>query len=327
MALGERFRSGGARGIARFLSDHQDCAGGFDVHRDEAAGTGRLKVTCAGCGESITYKAAEAEHLVPGPTADANGSYAPEQKRDGARIKPVPPKLPASDRGGDDSFRLRTGGGAPEGGRWLPIALIAALIGVGAALIAVGLTRGDDEGGDASAGQPATAPVSTPTEPASEPPPDSPPAVTGNERKKERPRRTRLDRRDFEDGLFAVGVPAGWGSGAEGDATVLDAPGEVARITIFFELGTRPPGQLAQDAGRFLVDRHPGGELSRSRAVRLGGEGGATVAVDYGSGTETALVLADRGYSFLILTRVNRGASERVANQAEASSRSFRAKG
>ena len=35
MAL-ERFRTGGARGIARFLSDHQHCDAGFDVRRDIA---------------------------------------------------------------------------------------------------------------------------------------------------------------------------------------------------------------------------------------------------------------------------------------------------
>jgi hypothetical protein len=67
MALGERFRSGGARGIARFLSDHQDCNAGFDVRREDSAGTGRLSITCKGCHQAITYKAAEAGEWPPGP--------------------------------------------------------------------------------------------------------------------------------------------------------------------------------------------------------------------------------------------------------------------
>ena len=59
MALGERFRSGGARGIAQFLAEHQHCDAGFDVRRDEAPGSGKLTITCQGCGQTVSYNAAE----------------------------------------------------------------------------------------------------------------------------------------------------------------------------------------------------------------------------------------------------------------------------
>ncbi len=76
MAPGERFQSGGARGIARFLSDHQNCNAGFDVRREDGAGTGRLSITCKGCRQAITYKAAEAGELAAGPQLENGGSGA-----------------------------------------------------------------------------------------------------------------------------------------------------------------------------------------------------------------------------------------------------------
>ncbi|MBM3666202.1 MAG: hypothetical protein FJW90_01750 [Actinobacteria bacterium] len=67
MAEGERFRSEGARGIARFLSEHQHPEAGFDVSREAGPGSGRLLITCLGCGASIACRAVDAGEMAACP--------------------------------------------------------------------------------------------------------------------------------------------------------------------------------------------------------------------------------------------------------------------
>ena len=60
MALGERFRGTGSGRVAPFLAAHQDCDVGFDVTRERGPVSGRLKITCLGCGQEVEYRASEA---------------------------------------------------------------------------------------------------------------------------------------------------------------------------------------------------------------------------------------------------------------------------
>ena len=189
MAVGERFRSGGARGIARFLADHQDCDVGFDVRREAGAGTGRLSITCKGCGAGITYKAAEAGELAAGPQVENGGAGLaeppPAPKEDA--FKPVP----RSPRRSTD--RRLTG--------WIPMFLIGALVVAGLVLIAVGVLRSDGESD--SSGPTAPTPTEN-TAPAETTPRSAPPAQAPPPPQREAPE-VRLKRRDFEQ-RFAIGA-------------------------------------------------------------------------------------------------------------------------
>lgn len=70
MAVGELFRGGGgARSIAEFLSQHQHCDDGFDVHRD----AGRVSIACRGCGQRVDYKPAEAGQVAAATLPPARG--------------------------------------------------------------------------------------------------------------------------------------------------------------------------------------------------------------------------------------------------------------
>jgi hypothetical protein len=310
MALGERFRSGGARGIARFLSDHQHCDVGFDVRRDPGASTGLLSITCKGCGEAITYKAAEAGELAAGPEL-VNGGLVDMEAPAPA---PEPPREPPEDG-------LRRVSSAPSRPRrrsltrLISTVLIGALILAGLVLIAVGVLRSNDDSNGQAPAQTVPAQATPPAEgePAPAPPPEQPTGVA-------------LKRRDFEN-RFAIGVPAGWSAGEGVTAIVIADPGGVAQIRVFLEPGEERVGQLVTGASQFLAAEHEGAEIGDPSPLRLGEQQKAlTVTAAYDGGEEVAAVLAWGGYTFLVLKRVDSGAPPEVAAQADAALRSFRAK-
>jgi hypothetical protein len=313
MALGERFRSGGARGIARFLSDHQHCDAGFDVHREAGAGSGRLLITCRGCGHSIAYNAAEAGELAAGPVLPNGGANGLDGEPDSDAGGP-PPEAPQ---------RRATARSLPA---WLPPVLIAALVAAGLAMIVIGVLRSGGDDGQATAPestQPAEVSTSSEVAPPAEteaPPETAPPAPT-----EQQAPQVRLKRRDFE-GRFAIGVPSGWEAGRSADAISIEPGGGVAEIRVFYELGEESPSELAGGAARFLADEHEDAQVGKPKTVRLGQATVSRVVATYAGGEEVAVVLADGGYTFVILRRVDRGASESVSAEADASLASFRAK-
>jgi hypothetical protein len=334
MALGERFRSGGAHGIARFLAEHQDCGSGFDVRRGEGAGSGRLRITCEGCGATVDYKAAEAGELAAGglPTTTIPDNGEPP----GPDAPPVAVARP-------------TGGGVPpppvvrraratprpqpRGGRipsWIPVALISALILGGLAMIAIGLSRDDEE---PPASQPSGGQEAAPAAPSGGGQKATPaPADQDEAQAPESPESAEtpengagvsLDRRTFAN-RFAIGVPTGWDDRVEGGGISLTAPGATAEIAVFFEEGGMPLTQLASATRGFLAERHQGAQVAAPRPVRVGPHRALRIEATYQGGEEIAVVISANGFSHVVLRRVDRGASPDLEQQAEASLASFR---
>ena len=308
MALGERFRGGGARGIARFLSDHQDCNAGFDVRREDSGGTGRLSITCKGCHQAITYKAAEAGELAAGPQLANGGSILGDppvpQDPPAEGFRPVPRHAPS-----------RSTDRAMKG--WIPVFLIGGLIVAGLALIAAGVLP---TGGDSDF----EAPTTTPTEASAPAPGPAPPPEQAAPPPKPAPE-VKLRRRDFED-RFAIGVPAGWEAGP-GDGTIsIASPGGLAGIRVFSEPGEAPAVELARGARGFLADAHDGAAVGKPKPLKLGQKRGLSVTATYDGGEEIAVVLSGSGYAFLVLRRVDTDATPAATTEADAALFSFRAK-
>lgn len=336
MAIGERFRGGGTRGIARFLADHQHHDAGFDVRREDEPGSGKLKITCEGCGETVSYRAEDAIGLAAASIgeAPANGGragssiqqeIAPEApdevppyrataRPSPAASKPGPLQRPASERTG----------GLPG---WVPAFLIGALIAGGLGMIAVGLLRSDEDGDPAPTAtseppaptqpEPAPAPAPGAGAPRAEDPGGSEPAAGAEE-----PARVELDRTRVA-GAFAIGVPKRWERGATDGGISIAADGGSAEVRIFFESGERPNGELARAAAGFLADEHRGAEVSAPETIRFGGVRASEVRATYPGGEEDAVVLSEKGLAFLVLRRVDRGASEQIEREADAVMESF----
>lgn len=359
MALGERFRSGGARGIARFLADHQHCDAGFDVRRDEA-GSGRLRIACLGCGQGVDYRAAEAGELAAGlpVTTAENGELEDRSEPSGAAPPTVlsdPIPRPPFGRRGRVAMPpgLRQRRPVPQSRRrvprWVSAVVIGALIIGGLTMVAIGVlsddgeqagtpTQPESDRGEAAEGT-ATAPDG---QGAADAEPNTPQGgggaaeeqgagtrqqggsqSDGNASSAPGAQAAALERRRFAR-RFAIGVPPAWERDARGGAIVLTAPGATAELNVFFESGGRPHRQLARAANGFLAQRHRGAELEKWRPMRIGPRRGLRVRVTYPGGEEVAVVLSAKGFSYLVLRRVDRGAPDDIGQQAEAALASFR---
>jgi hypothetical protein len=217
------------------------------------------------------------------------------------------------------SAAQRPGAGGRGIREWLPIVLIGALIVGGLAMIASGLLGGDDQPA------PAPAPEAQQTTPAPETQEPAPAEPAQPAQPAEPAQQAPLRRRSFAGGLFSIGTPAGWKSGggpAEGFS--FEAPGSTAAVTVFFEQGARPAGQLAELARDFLAQRHAGAQIGAPKPTRLADTRALRVTATYGGGTETAVALSSGGFAYLVLERVDASAPPGVAAEADAVLASFK---
>ena len=307
MGLGERFRSEGASDISRFLEEHQSCDAGFDVRRQDEPGRGHFTITCLGCGEKVSYKAAHIGDLaaldaeLDSSVPVANGSASqPPQPSEGVEPKQAregrPPRAPAKQRRSRRPLLI-------AGGALAAAALIVVVL--------IGSAGDDDEPAPAAPAeqqpvQPAAqepAPAQAPPEPTAQP--------------------VELERQSFVD-RFSIGTPGGWDSAFADGGIELAPPGGEAAVKVYFEQDETSTRDLAESASGYLADRHEDAKLSAPRAVDLGGTGALAVRADYPGGAEEAIVVASSGYAYLVLKRIDGGAAPRVSRQADAVAASFR---
>jgi hypothetical protein len=284
--------------ISRFLAKHQDHDAGFDVGREAGSGTGRLRIVCLGCGESIEYRAGEAAEIPPEIPAD------PRARRSSPRERPRRSK--AADRG--------TGG--PFGKH--PFAAKAIGILIAAALLLAAILLLTDSGSETPKNSTPTTPtsVSVATEPAA--PATPPPAQPQGQ-----PRPPRLHPATFAD-RFRIGVPGAWHSEMRDTETVLSGPGGTPEIDVYYALDSRGLDELGSDAVGFLEDRHPAGKVADPGPTRVGDLSGLQVVATYPDGSETAVVLTSGGYAYLLIKRVDRRDEPFRVRQATSSVDSFR---
>jgi hypothetical protein len=326
MTVADSFRGGGARGIARFLAGHQGCDAGFDVARDRGQGSGRLRITCKGCGASIEYRAAEARNLADAEARTLDGArFGSPREPAAVVVSGAPIAGPAASAAG--SGRAAGEADAERARGRLPSLAIAAIIVAGACLIAIGLLRGGGQGDGDAARTPTIATGPAPGSAGAAAPSRGSGAPTqgnganpGNAPSEPRPR---LSRRSVL-GRFSLGVPAGWEQGVVDGAFVVSARGGRAEVRVFFQRGGTSLSALGSSASGFLASEHPGATVSRSRRGRCGERRGIRVAADYASGSELACVLRAGGYSYLVLRRVDNGADPAIRAAARASFASFR---
>ena len=296
MAASERTGSGPARGIARFLAEHQGHEAGFDVGREGGAATGRLRVTCLECGKSVEYRAGEAAERAERALAAGLEGYVP-------RIR--------SDPGAD---------GPADGRRRTLIPPSAYLVAIGV-LVGVGLFVGllSDSGSDHSPGsvQPSGSTASRSTQPSMTSAPPPPPSAGP-----ETIRQPRLQVTTFAS-RFRIGVARGWHVGQKDTAIALVAPGSKAEVDVYYASEQRSLNDLASEASRFLKTRHPEGRVTAPHPERVGLLQGLRIKAVYRDGSESALVLVDGGFTYVLLQRVDRGASRRQVRQAKAQAESF----
>ncbi len=341
MALGERFRSGGARGIARSLQSISTATRASTSGATRLPGSGKLTITCQGCGETVSYNAAQVGEIGAFDLPEASPAKPEKPPTNGAdpravpaapipeRPRATPPRLPGPGPSG-----ARPSDPGPLSGRalprWLAPLAIGLVIAAGIAMILIGLSRSsDDGGGETATTQPAETQAEAPAQPAETAPAETQPAETAETAPAEpaapaEPPATggvALDTRSF--GAFAIGIPQSWTSKQEADGATVEAPGATAAVTVFAGQSALSPLDFAREAEGFLADRRPGASVDEPKPGRFQGRPAALCVITYPGGEEQATIVSAGGFVFVLLKRVDRGASPQVAGEAEAALQSF----
>ncbi len=302
MAPGERFKGGGAPSIAQFLAEHEACDAGFNVERSDQAGSGRLRISCEGCGKSTGYRMAEAGDMDAAgsviPPATAGKPYAAVKAADFEQARRT------AERPSKPSARRRIG---------VPLAVLgicAAALVVGAAVL------GSDDDEPAPDPDPAPSAAVEPDPAPVKPEPQAPPkklTVNGVE----------LERRTFAD-VFSIGVPAGWEAvDSDDEKAEIEAPDQSAAVTVYFGPSDLSPIEFADTSELFLEQRHDGAVVGPLYPAKFKGRAVARARISYDGGEEIATFFSRGGVSYLLLKRVEGNASRRQVREAEATLDSF----
>ena len=88
-------------GLSRFLVQHERCGAGFDVAHPAGLGSGRVSITCRGCGARHEYATATIEverELRIEPASQPEPASHPEQEGPARKIPPRPAPYPDSEQ-------------------------------------------------------------------------------------------------------------------------------------------------------------------------------------------------------------------------------------
>ena len=327
-----RRQSGMLEGLSRFLVQHERCGAGFDVAHPAGLGSGRVSITCRGCGARHEYTTANLglEPEAPAAPAQTETPEAPERRRIPPRPAPYPDaeskelsesaaeapaereRLPEALPPAADASPATSRDRDAEGGDlWSSPRTTVALLAVAAValVIAVIALLSDGNGGDESPApsQPPAASTPSPSPgPASNAAP-KPPTVT------------------LHTSLFRVELPNGWSRRTAGGSLLLEPPGSGrANVQIYYQASpTLSEAAMGRKTARFLRREVPGASLYPQQ-TEIDGQ----AAQEYtarGPGETAIAVNVLRGpYRYLLVRRIFAGAKPHVSLAAGRIVRSFR---
>lgn len=328
-------RPGVLEGLSRFLVQHERCGAGFDVAHPAGLGSGRVSITCRGCGARHEYTTAtiglepeapqapassEAPQTperrripprpAPYPDAESEPKGLPEPAAEPARRKGLPQPLPAATAADAAPSRDR-GGDAEAGDFWSSPRTTIALLAVAAVALVVAVVAllSDGNGGDENAAAPSqpTTPSAAPPSPGPPAPAPTPPTVT------------------LHTSLFNVELPNGWSKRSAGGSLLLEpSGGGRASVQVYYQASpTLSESAMGRKTASFLRREVPGASLY-PRRTEIDGR----AALQYtarGPGETAIAVNVLRGpYRYLLVRRIFAGAKPHVSLAAGRIVRSFR---
>ena len=298
-------------GLSRFLVEHEACDGGFDINHPSGVGSGRVTVTCSGCGARFEYLR---DGIAAGGEAGTQPPPAPPaepRRRPPAPARPAParrPGRPGSDRPARPRGEDRPRDAGPSRPlRWNdPRALALIVLAAAAVTFAViSIADGGDEG------TPAPETGEAPASPgAGQGSPGSGETGPGEEG-------AAADFAGIRTATFAIGSPRSWSQGVSGRALLLRAPSGAAAVRVYSQrapdLGLR---SMAAGTAGLLRRRSGGGEVSALERTRYRGYRAFRMQARSKRLRlrATGILAGDRRY--LILTSLRRGAPARARRDA-----------
>jgi hypothetical protein len=341
-------KPGMLEGLSRFLVQHERCGAGFDVAHPAGLGSGRVSITCRGCGARHEYATATIE--VEREVRIEPAQRGTEQEQEPGTARPIPPRaapypesrqiaeeevaelsgprtaeeiLRAHAAKTEGAGRRRTGPGigAPPRGPGPGERLlrspgaIPALVAVLAVALGLGVVWLVDElGGDDSSTEPVAAPPAMtapepPVQTAPAPPPGPPPSpVPGAPEPKIETVRTER---------YALQVPRGWSRRTVDGSLLLEpAGGGRASVRIFYENSPQlTASQMANQTTAFMSRLVPGARLLDNEA-RIAGESAFELTARGPGETAIAVNVLRGPYRYLLLRRIFAGAKPQTSQAA-----------
>jgi hypothetical protein len=281
----DRIRRTMPESLSRFLVEHERCGAGFEVAHPGGLGSGRVAMTCRGCGASHEYAGASIE-------TETQARTVPRERRSSAargRARRSPP-LPA-------------------------ILAIAAILALGLVVFLIADGSDSDEPAAPSSGEaPATA----------APPGEGTGAASESEAQPEPPRPL-AGASLIRARTFVVKLPEGWGQATGGGRLLLRPAVGAAHVQIFFEREPDLSlERMRRQTAAFLRRRSPDARITAGREVRLRGNPGFTITALGGERTQRAVGVARGPLRYLLLRSVGEGAGADLRRQAIAVEESFR---
>lgn len=328
-------QQGTLEGLSRFLVQHERCGAGFDVAHPAGLGSGRVSITCRGCGARHEYVSAQIETERPPETPRPRAPSPPRRPsappaaepgrppREPARAEaaaPAPPTLPGRARPTPARGRERAGaavlGSLRRSPRLTMLLLVLAAAALGFAVVRLinedgGRQTGATAPPPAQAPEPAPPPSAAPTpvpEPPAEQPGPAPPPGT---------RTLRTER-------FTIEVPRGWAERTTAGGLLLrPSGGGRVNVQIYFERSPRlSAARMARQTRAYLARTVPGARLFRDR-VPIDGRRALELTARGPGETAVAVNVLRGPHRYLLVRRIFAGAKLRVSVAAGRIVRSF----
>jgi hypothetical protein len=329
------------KGLSRFLVEHEPCGAGFDVSHPAGLGSGRVSMTCRGCGATYEYATATIEferevefepvrvparaenEPVPATPPGATFVAQPEAPRieppkaepEPAAEPPKPPATPKKPKARRDR-QLQLPKSWTRDRR-----ITAGLLLFSAAALIFAVIRISGDSGESTSQQETSPPAATsppaqtnPTNPTtpqkSSSAPKSKSAKTPATPQKPSPVKPGTGERVVKTDRFSVVVPSDWTRrAAPGGGTLLAPPGSAqVSLQVFYE---NDPGlslgKMSAQTASFLSSRDPGAAVSPTKRLRVAGNPAFEISASGPAGSQSALGVVAGPYRYLAIASADPG--------------------
>lgn len=272
----------------------------------------------------------EGRDFGPGWSSGRRGSAAAD--RDAPEVAAVSdfrgwrPSRPAWTRRSHAPRRWLLGRDLPR--RWVDAAVVGAML-LAVAIIILGVTGADEEGSDGGS--------------SSSPAPDverTPQAEVGmgGASEEEGPEAGGSDAGGTPGGgeeidlgrartffsAYRIAIPKSWDTTRRASFVQFTCKDRNADVRVYYEQRSGRPGEMEDELREFIKSEHPGANIGELERTRLGGADAASLTGRYGGSVETATIVAERPYLYLVVSRFDDAVSAQDRAATAAVLKSFR---
>jgi hypothetical protein len=297
-----RPQPGMLQGLSRFLVQHERCGAGFDVAHPAGLGSGRVSITCRGCGARHEYATAtiEVEREVTFEPAGPRVRRRPALDEPGEAVPPARDAAQIPAPAGEAAPRFRRSPGA-----------VLALTALAAAALTFALVTIIGGGGGTESAR-------VPSRLSSTPPPTPVPRTRFGAQVPPPTKTIRTER-------FTIEAPLSWTERTStGGILLRPRNGSRVEVQVYFE---RSPGltlsQMARQTAAFLRRQVPGARVFPQR-TRVAGWPASQLTARGPGETAIARDIAAGSYRYLLVRRIFAGAKPASSEAAALVERSFR---